>query len=84
MTATIIIENGLFNLLSASNVAILGDEFIAGHNTLSISDARRLIERIDRRTSSAPKGYHSRIRAFRNSVVCAFGPDLATEVGFTH
>lgn len=83
MTACVFIEDGLFSILTASNVAALPSEgFSPGANELNALQAVELVGRIDQARRSAPKVYTVRLRAFRNSVVSAFGPDLADRVGF--
>ena len=83
MTATVFVEPGLFEQLSSSTCAVICPEtLVAGGNRLTFADARAVIERADRMGKSAPKHLHNKIRAFRNGVVNAFGPEMVDLYGF--
>lgn len=76
MKASIFIEDGLFGLLTASNVGINPTLITKGSRSYSFEDALILIEKTDKSLVSCPKYALKKIKAFRGSVVNAFGPEM--------
>lgn len=81
-TVPVFIESGLLSILTASNVAVLDSKVGAGLNEFSIRELRLLVARTDRLIVSAPTRYRAKIRAFRNGLVTAAGPEFADVVGW--
>lgn len=82
MTASIFVEAGLAEILSASNVGLGSLGMCAGFNHISSARGLEIINKIDSMRKWFPKHLVKRIRAFRNSVVTNFGPEMVEKVGF--
>ena len=76
MNASVFIEDGLYNILTASNVGVNPDLVSKGFRKYSFNDALVLIKALDKALVSCPKYAFKRIRACRGSVINAFGPEM--------
>lgn len=76
MKAHVFTENGIYNILTASNVGVSPDLVSVGSRKYSFDDAVDLINSLDKALLSCPKYLSKRIAAYRGSVVNAFGPDM--------
>lgn len=76
MTASVFVEHGIFQTLTASNVGLGNCGIKEGANLYTSTEAIHIIHKIDSRLPACPKSLQKRIRATRMQFVFAFGPDM--------
>ena len=82
MNAMVVIEQNLFQALTASNVGLSNGIVFDGGHIYLYEEAVIVINAIDRALLSCPKHLQKRIRAQRMSFVFAFGPEMEAVCGF--
>lgn len=81
MTATIFIEEGQWNILTASNVGMDYNTIYKGFHVYTSGEAITIIDKLDKIIFDCPKYLQKRIRASRNQFVCAFGVEMMEKCG---
>ena len=81
MSALVVIEPKIFEVLTASNVGVNPSLICRGAKTYSYSEAVDVISALDKALLSCPKYLYKRIRSQRNSFVWAFGPEMEEVCG---
>jgi UDP-N-acetyl-D-mannosaminuronate dehydrogenase len=81
MTAIVIIENEMYQTLTASNVGVSPEVVFCGSRRYTFEEANRAIAAIDQSLRGCSKCYYKRIRATRMQFVYAFGPEMIDFAG---
>jgi hypothetical protein len=81
MKSLILIESGLYQTLTASNVGINPEIISEGDCEYTYHEARNIVAAFDKALISCPKYLQKRIRAQRMSFVFAFGPGMEEVCG---
>lgn len=81
MTATITLESGMFQTITASNVGVSPAVVFCGSRRYTFEEAVAAIEALDVALRSCSKYLYKRIRATRMQFVCAFGPEMMEHAG---
>lgn len=76
MSANVYIEDGMYQILTASNVGVSPDIVFCGSHKYTSRDALIVIASIDRALKNCPKYLYKKIRSQRESFVNAFGPEM--------
>jgi hypothetical protein len=75
-TATIFIESGIYQILTASNVGVNPALIFDGGRTYTYVEGLLAIAALDKASKTCPKYLHKRIRAQKMSFIFAFGPEM--------
>lgn len=81
MSATVLVESQLFQVLTSDLVAINADLIREGDHRYTFEEALAAICELDDRLRSCSRYVYKRIRALRGSFANAFGPDMYEIVG---